>query len=73
MKKSQKKRDLIYACAGEGVLQARIEVSRVLQGHPLAGKVDTLLAAAMRASGDYAVKAFDADTRLATRASICNQ
>ena len=59
----KKRRQLIYDTACEPLLQARIQIARMMCGQPLVNEVDLILARAMDKCGAGALAALDADMR----------
>lgn len=65
---SEIKQRMIYQCASEAVMQARIEIMKNIEAHdlgkhPVVREIDCVLSKAQHKAGQWAVDAACADTR----------
>jgi hypothetical protein len=72
---SKRKQVLIYECASEAVMQARIEIMKNIEAHdlgrhPVVREIDCVLSKAQHKAGQWAVDASCADTRTVRRRDI---
>ena len=74
MKIGERRKQLVYEAAGEPVLEARLELYKLLEGSPLREKVDGILGRAQRRSGSSALQAISVEMKDNPSArSICRQ
>jgi len=57
------KRQLIYNCASEAVMRARVKIYQMKTPAGFKDEIDLILSSAMCDAGNFALKAVDADAR----------